>query len=223
MTDTPRPRSASDVLRNRGLTPRSLYEPLPDPHMDVEAVAAWRRERGERQFASASIVPARYRYATADHPAVTDWVTRYLLDPAVAGSLLMLGNTGTGKSWQAYGAIRAVVTSGIAVRWRATSATKLYASLRPDACEDFETEFTAWASVPLLLLDDLGAAKSSKWVEDVTYRLVDERYGDCLPTLVTSNLPPSQLRDMFGDRTASRLSDMCTRIKFDGPDLRRLP
>lgn len=223
MTETPLPRRASDVLRDRGLTPRSLYEPLPDQHMNAEAVAAWRRDRGERQFATATAVPARFRYATADNPAVADWVTRYLLDPAVAGSLLMLGNTGTGKSWQAYGAIRAVVTSGIAVRWRATSATKLYASLRPGACDDFEATFTAWSSVSLLLLDDLGAAKSSDWVEDVTCRLIDERYNGCLPTLITSNLPPAKLRDMFGDRTASRLNDMCTRIKFDGPDLRRLP
>lgn len=221
MTDNPQPRSASDVLRDRGFTPRSLYEPLPDTHMDAEAVAAMRHERAQRQFTKN--VPARYRYATASNPAVTDWVTRYLLDPAVAGSLLMLGNTGTGKSWQAYGAIRAVVESGMPVRWRATSAAKLYANLRPGACDDFETEFTTWSSVPLLLLDDLGAAKPSPWIEEVTYRLVDERYSGCLPTLLTSNLPPSQLRDMFGDRTASRLVGMCTRIKFDGPDLRRLP
>lgn len=218
MTDTPKPRSAADFLRARGLsgTPGA---PLSDGHMDAEAVAAWRAERALGRFAD--LVPAHYRHATADHPAVIDWVTRYLLDPAVAGSLLLLGDTGTGKSWQAYGAVRAACETGVS--WRATSAAKLYACLRPGAADDFESAFTAWARVPLLLLDDLGAANPSPWVEEVTYRLIDERYADCLPTIVTSNLKPSALRAMFGDRTASRLAGMCTRIILGGPDRRREP
>lgn len=217
MTDTPASRSAADILRARGLTPGG-GEPLPDPHMDAAATAAWRADRARRQFAVR--VPAHYRHATADHPAVTDWITRYRLDPAVAGSLLLLGNTGTGKSWQAYGAIRAAASGG--VDWRAASAAKLYASLRPGVVDDFETAFAAWTSAPLLLIDDLGAAKPSAWIEEITYRLVDERYADCLPTLITSNLAPNELRAMFGDRTVSRIGGMCTRVVLEGSD-RRLP
>jgi DNA replication protein DnaC len=217
MTEPPEPRSIGEILRSHGVT-AGVGDPLPDGHMDAAATAAWRRDRARRQFADS--VPAHYRHATADHPAVTDWITRYQLDPAVAGSLLLLGNTGTGKSWQAYGAIRAIAEGGVA--WRATSAAKLYASLRPGVVEDFEAAFAGWSGVPLLLLDDLGAAKPSTWIEEITYRLIDERYADCLPTIITSNLTPREMEAMFGDRTVSRLAGMCTRIVLEGRD-RRLP
>ena len=73
----------------------------------------------------------------------------------------------------------------------------------------------------LLLLDDLGAAKSSEWVEEITYRLINRRYNLMLPTLITSNLRISDLRAYLGDRVASRLAQMTTRIAFETADRRR--
>ncbi|MFF6835776.1 ATP-binding protein [Streptomyces sp. NPDC012438] len=177
-------------------------------------------------------MPPRYRAAVADHPQVLAWV-RDVAKAAVAPnqgarrqvatgpSLLMAGVVGAGKTHQAYGAVRRLVQSGVSVRWRATTAADLYADLRPRPGADSERELAAISRCPLLVLDDLGAAKASDWTEEVTYRLINRRYNYELPTLITTNLRISDLRAQLGDRVASRLAQMTTRVEFEQVDRRR--
>lgn len=174
----------------------------------------------------------RYRNAVADHPQVLAWcreVAAQAVAPGIGArrqvstgpSLLMAGVVGAGKTHQAYGAIRALAEAGVGVRWRATTAADLYAELRPRAGVDTERELAAVARVPLLILDDLGAAKASEWTEEITYRLINRRYNHMLPTLITTNLAIGDLRAHVGDRVASRLAQMTTKVAFDLVDRRR--
>ncbi|MEU6664057.1 ATP-binding protein [Streptomyces sp. NPDC046821] len=177
-------------------------------------------------------MPPRYQAAVADHPQVLDWV-RQVVEAAVAPSrgarrqvttgpsLLMAGVVGAGKTHQAYGAVRRLVQSGVGVRWRATTAADLYAELRPRPGADSERELAAVSRCPLLIIDDLGAAKASEWVEEVTYRLINRRYNYELPTLITTNLAIKDLRAYLGDRVTSRLAQMTTRVEFEQVDRRR--
>ncbi|WP_367435166.1 ATP-binding protein [Streptomyces celluloflavus] len=195
-------------------------------------------------------IPVDYRNAVAEHPDVAKWV-RLIADAAVvphadalnphygsAGrrmiargpSLLLWGKTGTGKTHQAYGAIRSLTAAGCAVRWHAVKAADLYGQMRPRPGVDVESQLRDIVRMPLLLLDDLGAAKSSEWTEELTFRLLAWRGENHLPTLITTNLPPVRtedmdprcevLRDKVGDRILSRLSGMCDAIEFTGPDRR---
>ncbi|MFG2406109.1 ATP-binding protein [Streptomyces brevispora] len=177
-------------------------------------------------------MPPRYQAAIADHPQVLAWireVTEAAVVPsagarrqvATGPSLLMAGVVGAGKTHQAYGAIRLLVQSGIGVRWRATTAADLYADLRPRPGVDSERELAAYSRVPLLIIDDLGAAKASEWVEEVTYRLINRRYNHMLPTLITTNLAIKDLKAYLGDRVTSRLAQMTTRVEFEPVDRRR--
>ncbi|WP_371790392.1 ATP-binding protein [Streptomyces sp. NBC_01471] len=177
-------------------------------------------------------VPPRYRGAVADHPQVLAWA-RDVAEAAVAPSrgarrqvatgpsLLMAGVVGAGKTHQAYGAVRQLVQGGVGVRWRASTAADLYADLRPRPGVDSERELAAVSRCPLLIIDDLGAAKASDWTEEVTYRLINRRYNHMLPTLITTNMRISDLRSHIGDRVASRLAQMTTRIQFEPVDRRR--
>ncbi|NBE51657.1 ATP-binding protein [Streptomyces boluensis] len=176
--------------------------------------------------------PPRYQSAVTDHPQVLAWA-REVVEAAVAPSrgarrqvttgpsLLMAGVVGAGKTYQAYGAVRRLVQSGVGVRWRATTAADLYAELRPRPGADSERELAAVSRCPLLIIDDLGAAKSSEWVEEVTYRLINRRYNYELPTLITTNLAIKDLRSYLGDRVTSRLAQMTTRVEFEPVDRRR--
>ncbi|WP_446038026.1 ATP-binding protein [Streptomyces sp. SID1121] len=147
-------------------------------------------------------------------------------------SLLLWGNTGTGKTHEAYGAIRSLTAAGCAVPWHAVKAADLYGQLRWRPGADVESMLRRIVRVPLLLLDDLGAAKNSEWTEELTFRLLAWRDENHLPTLITSNLAPLRdehvprhqpvLRDKVGDRVLSRLSGMCTALEFTGPDRRFL-
>ncbi|MDX3097117.1 ATP-binding protein [Streptomyces sp. ME19-03-3] len=208
------------ILADRNITQPSHTAPAAEPEgfSLLEALSAG--------------MPPRYREAVADHPQVLAWA-REVAEQAVAPSLgarkqvvtgpslLMAGVVGAGKTHQAYGAIRLLVRMGLGVRWRATTAADLYASLRPRQGVDSERELAAISRCPLLIIDDLGAAKASEWVEEVTYRLVNRRYNHMLPTLVTTNLAIKDLRTHLGDRVTSRLAQMTTRVQFEPVDRRR--
>ena len=163
--------------------------------------------------------PARYVDAEADHDQVATWVREYRASARRARSLLLSGPTGTGKTHQAYGALRAAVSQQKPIRWYAISTADLYAKLRGHV--DVEAELRPYLTCSLLLLDDLGAARSTEWVEEITYRLIDGRYRECRPSIFTTNLPTAELKAALGDRIASRLAETCTRVVLSGPDRRR--
>lgn len=169
------------------------------------------------------LFPTRYVDAEADHPIVTAWVDKFRSHPRRAPSLLLLGPTGVGKTHQAFGALRAAVTSELPLRWHALTSADLYASLRPRQGHDSEATLKMYREAELLLIDDLGAAKPSEFVEEVTYRLINGRYEACRATIFTSNLSVDALKNTLGDRIASRLAEMCTRCVLAGGDRRRAP
>ncbi|WP_239934113.1 ATP-binding protein [Streptomyces sp. CBG31] len=221
------------LLGSEGTVNR-LARILASRNIDPAAVAALPGETEPAAPLDALLtgVPPRYQAAVADHPQVLNWV-REVAELAVAPSpgarrqvtsgpsLLMAGVVGAGKTHQAYGAVRMLVRSGVGVRWRATAAADLYAGLRPRPGVDSERELAAVARCPLLIIDDLGAAKASEWVEEVTYRLINRRYNYELPTLITTNLAIKDLRAYLGDRVTSRLAQMTTRVEFEPVDRRR--
>jgi DNA replication protein DnaC len=178
-------------------------------------------------------IPVRYRDAIADQGDVLRWLNQIvlgateradgLLTITTGPSLLLLGPTGTGKTWQAYGTVRALAGRGIATRWEAVSAVDLYARLRPRYGVDSEAEFRTVANAGLLFLDDFGAAKASEWTEDINYRLINHRYERDLPTLIATNLVPGEFSAAFGDRVTSRLAQMCIRAALKGEDRRKKP
>lgn len=187
-------------------------------------------------------VPHRFADALPTVPQINEWVAavvrraveestrRGQLVPTIhdGPSLLLLGSTGVGKTHEAYGAMRAISLLGIHSRWQVVSAADLYARLRPRHGIDSEAEFSIFADARVLVVDDLGAAKKSEWVEEVNFRLVNRRYELALPTLFTSNVPPRDTPDgkpglttVLGERVSSRLAEMTRPVAIKGADRRR--
>lgn len=176
-------------------------------------------------------VPYRYRQAAAQHPEILAWADRAANDYRDAGFLVLTGPIGTGKTHQAYGALRRIAEAGPKrFEMIATTAPDMYGRLRPGGSDKgTEHELKRLCRVPLLLLDDLGTEKLSEWTEEATTRLVNERYNECLPLIITTNFPirtadgdaSPDLVTRLGDRLASRLAQTATVVHLDGPDLRR--
>ncbi len=193
-----------------------------DQEPTAAETARFHRDRAERYHLAHT--PHLFAQSLADHSQVQDWAAHYLRNMIGAPSLLLAGDVGTGKTHQAYGALRYLATSGWPViAWRGKTAAALYASLRPGTCDDFEAAITGWSTAPLVLLDDLGAARLTGFTEEVTYRLVDDRYAAGLPMIVTTNVKPREFSKEFGDRIASRLKQMCQVIDLGTEDRRRAP
>jgi DNA replication protein DnaC len=82
----------------------------------------------------------------------------------------------------------------------------------------------------LLVLDDLGAEKTSEWVEETMNLIVNTRYNERRLTIFTSNyadIPdetePNSLLFRIGARMRSRLHEMCEFVVLDGADYRERP
>jgi DNA replication protein DnaC len=188
---------------------------------------AQRLKRG-RNRGVASVIPPRYRGVSFDRPPVSDMardpgakdvlnaVQKYVddLDKNLASGrgLWLSGGTGTGKT------TLAMLISKVALRDSHSvaiySLPKLLARIRKTfdsepGSDSYLSFFERLTSVDLLHLDDLGAEKSSDWVLEQLYALVNERYEAQQSMLVTTNLNEQELMEQIGERTVSRLIEMC--------------
>lgn len=168
-------------------------------------------------------IPRRYAHAATDLTEIHEWVYAAVSDPDLAPSLLLAGPTGTGKTHAAYAALRLCAEAARSADWKAAASSAFLGDLRPSAKQDSEALMKAYCGGALLFLDDLGAVKASEWTEEVLYRVVDYRYSNLLPCIFATNLKPGELSERLGERTASRLSEMCRVLILDGDDRRRQP
>ena len=81
----------------------------------------------------------------------------------------------------------------------------------------------------LLVLDDLGAERATEWVEEMLHLLVNSRYNERRPTIITTNYPveapahakhAETLVERIGFRMYSRLREMCDFVELNGLDYR---
>ncbi|WP_330173037.1 ATP-binding protein [Streptomyces sp. NBC_01498] len=200
--------------------------PAPDEPGHPEYHRRRRAEWALRRWTTAT--PFRYQEATATHPDVIAWADQVAADPRKAGFLFLTGSFGTGKTHQAYGALRQIADAGPEkYEVLALTAPDMYALMRPGGSDNGpEFEVKRLMRIPLLLIDDLGTEKISEFTEEATYRLLNTRYNECRPLIITSNLPASDpngpdLVDKLGERITSRLSQMTTIVPMGGFDRRR--
>jgi len=125
--------------------------------------------------------------------------------------LLVSGNVGCGKTHIAVAILQAIIRKG---------HTGLYYNM-PDLLSDIRATFSEDAPMTesdlleeinepdLLALDDLGAETAKDWVNDRLYLIVNRRYESSRPILVTTNLDMDELTRKLGERTVSRLCEMC--------------
>ncbi len=216
-------------------------------------------------------IPAQYVHCTLDNfnltfPEATQslesalfyarkFVEKY---PEEKSGLLLSGRCGTGKTHLA-----TAILKGLTMRWGTRCLFCGYSALLKQIQATYSrqivadeetgvvlTEYSILKNViqaEVLVLDDLGAEKSSEWTLSMLYHVINERYNERKTTIITTNLlwdapagdsrprRKSQqqeaaeeavriptLRSRISERTYSRIAEMCPRkLELQGVDYRR--
>jgi len=192
------------------------------PATDEQMEAKEREIRQEMADRKAQILlgrlDARYREAIPRTAESVAWLKRYLAaeTPQDRGrGLVLLGPTRAGKTWEAAAIARALlVRHRIPVQF--VEAPEMMAALRPNA--EGASDIGQFMAAPVLIIDDLGAERTSEWTAEQLFRLAHYRDVHCLPTIFTSNLEGAQLRERYGDRVINRLVEGATLIRLVSPE-----
>lgn len=200
----------------------------------IEAIGRQRSPRfvidDENRFAYEQMI--KWCHADPDMKSI-DPATRMPMPGDVNKGLYIAGNTGTGKSW-ALEIIRAYcLVNRFAIRYAANKDSVLgWRNIRVDEiCDTFTRNgvMQQFKTAQCIGIQDLGAEpEESVYMgnrQNVLRQLIEYR-GDRsdVMTLFTSNLPINHksLVSRYGDRVASRLSEMCNYLEMTGKDRRKM-
>jgi len=153
--------------------------------------------------------------------------------PRVDKGLVLIGPPGVGKSHLAVAVLKqTILTRGArGIFYDVRELLKLIRSTYNPVVRTAEMEILQPVmDADLLVLDDIGAEKTSEWVEETLNLIVNTRYNERRPTIFTSNFEekddrtdPDSLLVRVGFRMHSRLYEMCEFLEYDGADFRHAP
>ena len=181
-----------------------------------------------------AVIPQKYNGVSFDRAPVSDLpgpqvqvVKRFVrdIDGNLDGGrgLWFYGSVGTGKTTLAMLVSRAALDAGRSVA--IYSLPRLLAEIRATFEADSEGSYVDFldrlAAVDLLHVDDVGAERTSDWVLEQLYAIVNARYEDERSVIITTNLERDELVEQIRERTVSRLEEMCTLVPLYGEDARR--
>lgn len=192
-----------EAITQRMMGKMRIAEPRPGA---AEAAARERREKAEAVMEEIGI-PRRLFGATFDAalplPAITRMREFLDVDAAVGRCLVLSGPPGVGKTWAAVAALNAVApgTPRRFYYWGDVCTHLL------DGVRDRRETLDILKRVRFLVLDDFGVeyAKPGGLLEAFVDALFYHREAACLPTVITTNLLPEDLRTRLSKRVLDRL------------------
>jgi DNA replication protein DnaC len=131
-------------------------------------------------------------------------------------SLIFSGLPGTGKSHLATAILQALLPNHCGLY---TTCMNVIRSVRGTWRKDSERSETqvldAYASVPLLVLDEIGVQYGTDGEQTILFDVLDRRYREMKPSIFLTNQNQKGFVDFVGERTYDRLRETSTWVAFD--------
>ena len=180
-------------------------------------------------------LPARYKSKTIENwiPKNEEQESAHKVVEAYAGNinarvkngqgLTLLGPPGIGKTHL----LAALVTGAHAAGVRAKYCLwhDLVMSLRQQfSSADKKAQSTAMngaTQCPLLALDEIAQGLGTDWEHRQLFALIDHRYREGLPLIISTNATAKDLPQLVGERIADRLAEVNAPISIPGSSQRR--
>jgi DNA replication protein DnaC len=183
-----------------------------------------------------AVIPKRYQNAAFDRPPINEIEPRRVVAEVrsfaddierkldAGHGLWFMGPVGTGKTTLAMVVSMAALNVGRSVA--IYSLPRLLNEIRDThrAERSHIDLLNRLTEVDLLHIDDVGAERTTDWVLEELYSIVNGRYEEERSVLITTNiLDRDALCEQISERTVSRLTEMCAELWLDGHDRRTDP
>lgn len=217
------------------------WKPADDNSGRVVRCECWRENLSRQRLAGANI-PKRYLHCTLHNfTAYNESLERAVAQakriadafPNAPQGLFLEGQPGVGKTHLAVAVLKqAIATTGArGLFYDTRDLLRVIRSTYDPSTRTTELDILRPVmTAELLVLDDLGAEKTSEWVDETMNLIVNTRYNERRLTIFTSNYPdipddtdPQALLFRIGARMRSRLHEMCEFVVLDAADYRELP
>ena len=139
-------------------------------------------------------------------------------------NLLLYGTTGLGKTFMSNCIAKNLLDQGKIVIYQTAFnildiiSKHKFKSNSNDHINDMEYELLFEAD--LLIIDDLGTELANSFTNTEIFNIVNSRLIKGQKTIISTNLAPMEIANVYTDRIFSRLFSQFTPLKFFGPDLR---
>lgn len=142
----------------------------------------------------------------------------------VGQGLVLMGERGTGKTHLAASIATELMNKLCPVIFQPvpTLLKRIQATYRKNAEEQEDKLLSALTSCDLLILDDVGAEKWTEWMETTLFTIIDERYRQMLPIIITTNCSMDNLENQIGGRSFDRLVEVCRFVRMEAESYRVL-
>lgn len=181
---------------------------------DGNGLSEWHEERRRKRVADFQAKrPAQLRHQGNLHGDIADWGSR--LFDRTAANLILFGPTGVAKTWSTWEVMERALKVGYDGQILMLAQADWQEIVGPPADRERLADMRI---ADVLALDDLGSFRINDWTRELLLPVIDARWSQGRPTIVTSNL--DDLDDKLGERITSRLAHRATVVVLEGDDLR---
>ncbi len=145
--------------------------------------------------------------------------------------LIFIGRFGTGKTHLAFSIANYLLNQGIPVVFETliNLMEKLKLGYEKQAEFGYYEIIKLYCECDLLIIDDLGKEKLSEWVLEKLFQIINTRYENMLPFLITTNYTEKEIikrlsynnDGIAAESLVSRLNEVCLEVDMNFDDYRK--